>query len=313
MTGEMVALDLATGKQEWNKTYERRPSARRSRSTTWSSSRPSTAPSTGSTPRPGEKSGPRPARRIELRDDRLRRHPDRPAPGSRSPKARCPRWSPTASAADPAGVRTFRNRYGKVRRACRSAVSPVGDKATATRRPHDAEASRRALLEAARGVFDEVGYDRATTREIGERAGVDPALIARYFDSKEGLFIATIAAGSAEEEGSSSRRAALLALPARALGRTRPQPDQPRPRQPGAEPRRPRADQRRGRRPRPRRPRRRAARARRADPELRAELLVALAVGVAMTRANGTLETLAAAPREQVLATLAPLLEALAR
>ena len=49
-----------------------------------------------------------------------------------------------------------------------------------------------------------------------------------------------------------------------------------------------------------------------ADPELRAELLVALAVGVAMTRANGTLETLAATPREQVLETLGPLLEALA-
>ena len=56
-------------------------------------------------------------------------------------------------------------------------MSPIGDKATATRRPHDAEASRRALLDAARRVFDEVGYDRATTREIGERAGVDPALI----------------------------------------------------------------------------------------------------------------------------------------
>ena len=50
-----------------------------------------------------------------------------------------------------------------------------------------------------------------------------------------------------------------------------------------------------------------------AEPELRAELLVALAVGVAMTRANGTLETLAAAPREDLLTTLAPLLDALAR
>src|ERR1700753_1599099 len=78
-------------------------------------------------------------------------------------------------------------------------MSPIGDKTTAARRPHDAEASRRALLDAASEVFDEVGYDRATTREIGERAGVDPALIARYFDSKEGLFIAAIAAGSPDE------------------------------------------------------------------------------------------------------------------
>ena len=47
------------------------------------------------------------------------------------------------------------------------------------------------------------------------------------------------------------------------------------------------------------------------DSELRAELLVALAIGVAVTRANGTLETLAATPREDVLTTLAPLLDAL--
>src|ERR1700760_4152576 len=91
----------------------------------------------------------------------------------------------------------------------RGPMSPPGNKATATRRPHDAEASRRALLGAAREVFDEVGYDRATTREIGERAGVDPALIARYFDSKEGLFIAAIAAGSAEEEDLDFAPAAL--------------------------------------------------------------------------------------------------------
>jgi hypothetical protein len=48
-----------------------------------------------------------------------------------------------------------------------------------------------------------------------------------------------------------------------------------------------------------------------ADAELRAELLVALAVGVAVTRANGTLETLAATPREEVLEALAPLVRAL--
>src|SRR5438128_8285526 len=69
-----------------------------------------------------------------------------------------------------------------------------------SRRSHDADASRAALLRAARAAFDELGYDRATTREIGDRAGVDPALIARYFDSKEGLFIAAIAAGSPEDD-----------------------------------------------------------------------------------------------------------------
>lgn len=190
-------------------------------------------------------------------------------------------------------------------------MSPVGDKATATRRPHDAEASRRALLEAAQEVFETVGYDRATTREIGERAGVDPALIARYFDSKEGLFIAAIAAGSAEADGMDFAPHALvafllerwdeqghspisraLASPTLTAGAREQISSVVRDRvldglveelegrgAPGA--------------------------------ELRAELLVALAIGVAVTRANGTLETLAATPREEVLAALAPLLDAL--
>ncbi|MDO8211137.1 TetR/AcrR family transcriptional regulator [Conexibacter sp. CPCC 206217] len=62
-----------------------------------------------------------------------------------------------------------------------------------TRRPHDAEASRRALLDAAAQLFQERGYEGATVREIGERAGVDAALIARYFDGKEGLYLAALA------------------------------------------------------------------------------------------------------------------------
>ena len=190
-------------------------------------------------------------------------------------------------------------------------MSSAGDKATATRRPHDAEASRRALLEAAREVFEAVGYDRATTREIGERAGVDPALIARYFGSKEGLFIATIAAGSAAEEGLDFAPRALVAFLLERwddrgrspIGRALASPTLTA----GA------------------REQISAVIADRvlvglvaelrergvAAPDLRAELLVALAVGVAVTRANGTLETLAATPREEVLATLGPLLDAL--
>ncbi len=190
-------------------------------------------------------------------------------------------------------------------------MSPGADKATASRRPHDAEASRRALLEGAREVFDEVGYDRATTREIGERAGVDPALIARYFDSKEGLFIAAISAVSAEDEDLDFAPPELLRFLLERWDERGHNPISRALASPTLS-----AD----------------ARAQIAtvvgdrvlaglvdelgtrgatEPELRAELLVALAVGVAMTRANGTLETLAAAPREEVLAALAPLLEAL--
>lgn len=190
-------------------------------------------------------------------------------------------------------------------------MSPVGDKATATRRPHDAEASRRALLEAAQEVFEAVGYDRATTREIGERAGVDPALIARYFESKEGLFIAAIAAGSAEEEGIDLAPRALLAY---LLERWDEHGHSPISRALASPTLSPGARQKISAVIADRVLAGLAAELRErgaADAELRAELLVALAVGVAVTRGNGTLETLAATPREEVLATLAPLLDAL--
>jgi AcrR family transcriptional regulator len=190
-------------------------------------------------------------------------------------------------------------------------VSPIGDKATATRRPHDAEASRRALLDAARAVFDEVGYDRATTREIGDRAGVDPALIARYFDSKEGLFIAAIAAGSPEDDEIDFAPPELLRF---LLERWDERGHNPISRAlaspaltPGA---REQISAVVGDRVITGLAAELRARAG-ADAELRAELLVAVAVGVAMTRANGTLETLAATPREQVLEALAPLVRAL--
>ncbi|MFF4833403.1 TetR family transcriptional regulator [Streptomyces sp. NPDC001315] len=54
--------------------------------------------------------------------------------------------------------------------------------------------SREALLRAATELFSERGYDRTTIREIGERAGVDPALIARYFGSKPLLYVAVLRA-----------------------------------------------------------------------------------------------------------------------
>jgi AcrR family transcriptional regulator len=191
-------------------------------------------------------------------------------------------------------------------------MSSSGDNAIKERRPHNAAASRAALLGAARDAFRELGYERATTREIAARAGVDAALIARYFGSKENLFIASIAeidpaetevefeprgfVGSLleywEERGHNpvsralaspvlsedARReigavvADLMLTPEAAELRARGIP----------------------------------------QPELRAELLVALAVGVAMTRANGTLETLAGATRAQLIEVLGPAVDALA-
>ncbi|WP_158888820.1 TetR/AcrR family transcriptional regulator [Amycolatopsis anabasis] len=48
--------------------------------------------------------------------------------------------------------------------------------------------TKTALLEAAREVFGEAGYDGATVRAIANRAGVDAAMVNHWFGSKEGLF-----------------------------------------------------------------------------------------------------------------------------
>jgi AcrR family transcriptional regulator len=187
-------------------------------------------------------------------------------------------------------------------------MSSTVDKDT-TRRSRDSDASRAALLRAARSAFDELGYDLATTREIGERAGVDPALIARYFNSKEGLFLASIASVTEDEDEvdletvvpyllerwdqhglnpisraltspglSEEMRRRIASVIAEWLRR-----------QLGDE-----LDERGL-----------------ADTALRAELLVAIAAGVAMTRANGTLEALAGADCDEVIAALAPAIAAL--
>ena len=62
------------------------------------------------------------------------------------------------------------------------------------KRVRNAAATRLALLTAAQGLFGQRGYERTTTRELGEAAGVDPALIARYFGSKADLYLAAVAA-----------------------------------------------------------------------------------------------------------------------
>ena len=173
------------------------------------------------------------------------------------------------------------------------------------RRRHDAQASREALLEAAGALFDERGYDAATVRDIGERAGVDAALIARYFGGKEGLYLATLQQDGrppmpadpaevlacmlsrSEERGIGPVPLAMVSptltdamrdqvsaiLAARVVDGLAEELD------------------------------RRGAPAAR----LRAEVLVATAAGIALTRASGTLPTLSAARLQDVLALLEPL------
>ncbi len=179
------------------------------------------------------------------------------------------------------------------------------------RRRYDADASREALLEAADALFDERGYDATTVREIGERAGVDAALIARYFGGKEGLYLATLQRedrpsmptdptrllecmlSRSEERGIGPVPLAMVSPTL--TGATREQIREI-------------VD---GRLVGPL-----AAElaARGVDaPRLRAELLVATAAGVALTRAGGTLQTLGEAALDEVLALLEPVVAALTR
>jgi len=60
--------------------------------------------------------------------------------------------------------------------------------AKAAPRKRDAEATRAAILEAAKAQFGASGYDHASLREIAAQAGCDVALIKRYFGGKDGLF-----------------------------------------------------------------------------------------------------------------------------
>lgn len=59
-------------------------------------------------------------------------------------------------------------------------------------RRRDAAATRAVILAAARELFAERGYERATVRDIATRAGVNQALLFRYFGTKDELFRATM-------------------------------------------------------------------------------------------------------------------------
>lgn len=61
---------------------------------------------------------------------------------------------------------------------------PVG------RRRGDPETTKAAILDAARRLFGEVGFERATVRAIAGAADVDPALVNHHFGGKHQLFVA---------------------------------------------------------------------------------------------------------------------------
>jgi AcrR family transcriptional regulator len=65
-------------------------------------------------------------------------------------------------------------------------MNPVG------RRPGKVD-TRSEIIEAAKRVFAEKGYDGTSLRAVARAAAVDPALVHHYFEGKSDLFIAAMA------------------------------------------------------------------------------------------------------------------------
>ncbi len=57
-------------------------------------------------------------------------------------------------------------------------------------RPRKSELARDRVPEAARRIFADDGYERATIRAIAAEASINPSMVIRYYGSKEGLFAA---------------------------------------------------------------------------------------------------------------------------
>jgi len=58
--------------------------------------------------------------------------------------------------------------------------------------PRRSDATRTAILDAARERFAADGYERATIRAIAKDARIDPSMVMRYYGNKEGLFAAAV-------------------------------------------------------------------------------------------------------------------------
>ncbi|WNZ09469.1 TetR family transcriptional regulator [Streptomyces sp. 11x1] len=181
----------------------------------------------------------------------------------------------------------------------------------------DTPAARDRILAAAREEFSERGYDKASIRGIAKAAGVDSALVHHYFGTKEQVFEAAITlsfgpamqAPQAVEEGplddagerltrfvfgvweNPATRAPLLAIVRSAVNNEAA----------AAVFRRIIATQVL---------RRIADRLDVPDAELRAELAAAQLVGIAMLRYVIKVEPLASADPEQIIARVAPVVQA---
>ncbi|QNG38793.1 TetR/AcrR family transcriptional regulator [Geodermatophilaceae bacterium NBWT11] len=79
-----------------------------------------------------------------------------------------------------------------------TAPETTGGSDPATARRRDAAGTRRLLLDVARRRFATNGYTATTVRDVTDEAGVNVALVSRYFTSKEGLFEACLTSTVAE-------------------------------------------------------------------------------------------------------------------
>ena len=70
------------------------------------------------------------------------------------------------------------------------------------------------ILQEARRLFAEAGFERATIRAVAQRTGVDPALVMQYFGNKEGLFAAAM---KGAHGGGSARTAPREEIPTAVL------------------------------------------------------------------------------------------------
>ncbi|HEY4457185.1 MAG TPA: TetR family transcriptional regulator [Pseudonocardiaceae bacterium] len=58
--------------------------------------------------------------------------------------------------------------------------------------PRRSDATRAAILDAARHRFAADGFQKATIRAIAADAGIDPSMVMRYYGNKDGLFAAAV-------------------------------------------------------------------------------------------------------------------------
>jgi AcrR family transcriptional regulator len=81
------------------------------------------------------------------------------------------------------------------------------------RQERDREAVRRAILDAARDLFVQVGYAHVSMRKIAEIVEYSPAAIYGYFPSKDDIFFALAEEGFRLLHGTGEPPSALEALP----------------------------------------------------------------------------------------------------